>query len=1184
MSSVVISSLEAAEIKIVLTANTADLQDGQLLFATIDDYCNKEHGKVVWILNGDTFHKPTDADINAWSDSALELLQRHPHLTLLINQGDREWDQGERNGWQSLGALEEKLSKKTHPRLHFFFENGCPGPWLFSLAPNVDLILFNSQWWNHPYGKPLAYMNECPIADEDIFLEKITDLLDESKSKNVLLLSHFPLVSLGEFGGRFPASAYLLPPVYGSAKVAYHQNIGDHEDIANANFIGIRTRLIDLMDDYPSLVHASGHERNHAVLKSDKNFFIGSGALENGDFIASSRQAAFAKSDPGFLELAYDSAGGIAYRFFQKKGNEFLVEKSDLLVKPQEGRTETFRKPHTQPTAGAEGVVAGPEYQTGKLKGIWLGKHYRSSWTTPVNVPELDMDTTFQGLTILRKGGGRQTTSLKMRAGNGREYVFRSVNKDPSKALSRSIRGTIVSDLIKDQTSTQQPYGALAVSVLLDELNILHARPRLYILPTPEKLGSFSEYGNMLGMLEDSPTDKIEKERIFGHADHIERSHKLFQKLYDDHDNRVDQPEFCKARIFDILAGDWGKHEDNWKWAGYKTERGIMYRPIPRDRDHVFSRWDGILPFLADREWAKETGEDFDYTIKGLRSLMQQARHMDRLLTNQLTKEDWISKANEIQKEISDEDIGRAIRVMPEEIYQTDGLVIAAKLKARIRDLPFYAEKYYNMLAREVDVVGSNKSEYFKVSRHSDGSVSVLVCDLDKGQPDFGSVYFNRKFYPDETDEIRLYGLTKKDVFVVDGDCDRSILVRIIHGESGAIVQDSSYVKGSSKKTLIYQEEVNASSYLGREAVRVTPKNNALYDYDRTAFAYNTYFPLIYLVYNPFNGLALNGRVTFTNHNFSKPDFSAKHTISASVSARENFEVSYKNQLRYLIGKWDGISEINLSRPLNYNYFFGIGNDTQSNDEFDNDYYRAQYNALLLKTGLTRAFWNRSSVMFAGSYELADGISRAESFLADNPQIFGLQRLQLFSFTGSLDLDFRDNVYLPLRGFRLGLSGQAIHIDNSKDDLAAITQVKLEHYLSTYNSRPLTLGISAGAGWTSGELPFYKLFSLGQLNDLHGFKRNRYTGESKAYLNSELRWQVVETSNTLIPLKAGVRAFYDVGRVWAESDPASADYWHHGYGGGFYVTPFMDQFSFNVNFGFSKEEPFLLMFGIGGFF
>ena len=255
-----------------------------------------------------------------------------------------------------------------------------------------------------------------------------------------------------------------------------------------------------------------------------------------------------------------------------------------------------------------------------------------------LHVPVLNPDTTFGGLVPLKKGGGRQTKSLKFTAGNGMRYVFRSVNKDPIKALDYELRETIVADVVRDQTTTQQPYGALTADIMLNELDVLHAHPKLYVL-SDDKLGPYKkDYGNMLGMLEENPTDPDKEEKGYAGADEILRSHKFFRKLYQDHKNQVDAENFAIARCFDILVGDWGKHEDNWKWAGFDRGDYTVYKPMPRDRDHVFSNWDGILPWLADREWAKPSGENFDYEIVGLRSLMWQARHLNRFVTANIDK------------------------------------------------------------------------------------------------------------------------------------------------------------------------------------------------------------------------------------------------------------------------------------------------------------------------------------------------------------------------------------------------------------------------------------------------------------------------------------------------------------------------------------------------------------------
>lgn len=163
-------------------------------------------------------------------------------------------------------------------------------------------------------------------------------------------------------------------------------------------------------------------------------------------------------------------------------------------------------------------------------------------------------------------------------------------------------------------------------------------------------------------------------------------------------------------------------------------------------------------------------------------------------------------------------------------------------------------------------------------------------------------------------------------------------------------------------------------------------------------------------------------------------------------------------------------------------------------------------------------------------------------------------------------------------------AGYAGHVSGTADKLASVGQLQMENYISTYARNPLTLGLQLGGGITEGQLPFYKLFSLGQTNNLNGFKRNRFTGESKAFLNTEIRWQLTETRNTFIPLKVGVRGFYDIARVWADSDDSSADTWHYGYGGGFYLTPFREKLSFNVTAGHSKEESLLIAISVGSFF
>ena len=1188
----IVPATYSQEVKIILTANTADGENEKLFFPLVESYCGTQSQPVVLVLNGDLIDADDSLKIRQWQIRINQLLDRFTQLQIVVNQGDRDWDESGKDGWEHVKGLEKKLNENKHPRCHVFIEHGCPGPWTLSISKSLELVIVNSQWWNHPFDKPLPSSDACDIADTNIFTEELEEILDESYDKRVMILSHFPLESTGNYSGRFSAAAHLIAPIIGSMRVAFRQNVGTQKDISNEHFDVFRQRLESILKDYSSVVFASGHEQNQSIIKVSENYFINSGNLGPGSYSQQSKKEIFSSSSGGFIEITYKENGDVYYQFLRVNGNQLEGKASGQLIDskkyplevPKAAQAITFG---TTPIETTIHAVAGPEYKSNKFKQHWLGKHYRDSWTIPVRAPYLNMDTTHRGLLVKGKGGGRQTTSLKLSGGDSVEYVFRSVNKDPSKALDYELRGTIVADVLKDQTTTQQPYGALAVSTLLDKVGILHANPSLYVLPDDDRLGLFREkYKNLFGMLEERPTDKIEKDKIFGSATHIEKSYKMISKLYRDPDNRVHKTEFVRARMFDLWIGDWSKHEDNWKWAGYKSKNGEIFRPIPRDRDHAFSRWDGIIPWLGDREWAMPNGENFDYKIKGLRSLMWQSRHLDRFLANETTKEQWTTASKEIQSAITSSDIEKAIRQMPPEVYSIDGKEIENKLKARINDLPIYAAQYYTMLAKQVEIVGTHKKECFLIDRKVDGSTDVSVYYLDgKHQRlDSSRLYYSRHFFPNETKEIQLYGLSGDDVFKVIGKSKRSILTRIIPGTGNDIITDSSMIRRGGKNTLIYDKESSTVLKSVSEAKRMTSKDDQFYQYNRAAFKYNTYLPLALLTYNPFTGVAIHGGVTFTRHRFGKPDFSSQHRIRAALSTEGNYELSYGNQFRYAVGKWDAISNAIVSKPLSFNYFFGVGNNTSKDAERDNDYYRSAYTQMLVSAGLLRSFWKQSSVSFISSFEQDDGIDRNNSYLEDNPDILGTEKLNLVFLNALVDLDFRDRKVLPERGFRLLVTEAIGHISKVDESIINIAEVEIENYLSTFSRKPITLGLRVGGGVTDGDLPYYKLLTLGQFNNLQGFRRNRFSGQSRAYINSELRWQFSETHNTLIPLKMGVRAFFDTGRVWADNDDSTANLWHYGYGGGFYVAPFREQFAFNVILSSSKEESLLLAISLGAFF
>jgi hypothetical protein len=69
----------------------------------------------------------------------------------------------------------------------------------------------------------------------------------------------------------------------------------------------------------------------------------------------------------------------------------------------------------------------------------------------------------------------------------------------------------------------------------------------------------------------------------------------------------VDAAAFLRARLLDLLVGDWDRHPGQWRWAGFAERDRIVFRPVPLDRDWAFSHLDGRLPRSRGR-WRTSSG------------------------------------------------------------------------------------------------------------------------------------------------------------------------------------------------------------------------------------------------------------------------------------------------------------------------------------------------------------------------------------------------------------------------------------------------------------------------------------------------------------------------------------------------------------------------------------------------
>ena len=101
-----------------------------------------------------------------------------------------------------------------------------------------------------------------------------------------------------------------------------------------------------------------------------------------------------------------------------------------------------------------------------------FGENYRKEWATPTKLPVIRISEIKGGLTPLKRGGGHQTLSLRLKDKDGKEWVLRSIEKYPDVLLPEQLRETFAKDVVRDAMTAQHPYAPLIVPVLADAVNV----------------------------------------------------------------------------------------------------------------------------------------------------------------------------------------------------------------------------------------------------------------------------------------------------------------------------------------------------------------------------------------------------------------------------------------------------------------------------------------------------------------------------------------------------------------------------------------------------------------------------------------------------------------------------------------------------------------------------------------
>jgi hypothetical protein len=761
-------------------------------------------------------------------------------------------------------------------------------------------------------------------------------------------------------------------------------------------------------------------------------------------------------------------------------------------------------------------VVANDQYQAGGFHRLVLGDGYRDVWAAPLRVPVLNLDQVAGGLLVVRENTGHQTRALELKSRDGREFRFRSADKDPVMQLSPAMQKSMLAPVFQDYTSALFPGAAAVAARLADAAGIPHTAIGLFVMPDDPRLGKYrEEFAGMLGILELYPSAQGGGAPGITNFRDVVKSEKLAELLNASPHDQVEPRSYLATRLFDMFANDADRHPGQWRWGTRDRDVPRRWVAIPLDRDNAFSSYGGLVGWLARLDTPQLVPFTADYRLRGLTRM---AADMDARLLAGVERPVWDSIATELRGRLTDSAIAGALAQLPDSYYQLVGPELEAKLRSRRDKLPEIAARYYERLAQVVDVHGTDAAERAEIRRQDDGSVEVQLRALDRPED---PPYFRRRFVPVETREVRVYLHGGADQVDSSGTGPSDIKVRVICGSDSA-----------------------PKDALDRRPWRRTPDGRLappLPDRDHR---------LVVLIHRHTVGFrtGLDVGMALRHYGFERRPYGREvsATLGYSLSAHAfglagALDLTHENSALFF--RVTGMAS-DLQRP----WFYGFGNQTPRG--FSSDQHRIPHREYIgvAEVGLRGERWSVS----AGPIVKYSTTGDQRSALAGISPARGSDDYGEAGVRGRVQLDTRASSSRKSGGLRLSATADVFpRLWNSQGTVAILeTDARMYLPITRLPLEPV-LALRAGARRSWGPYPWFDAAFVGGKTTLRGYGHDRFAGDAAAYAGADLRLLITRFAQP-VPGELGVLGLADAGRVWLSGE--NSDQWHHSWGGGIWTS------------------------------
>lgn len=1119
-------------------------------------------------------------------DSQIALVQNTAATGYMI-PGNHDWQNGGAGGYAAILREQQYVDAISSSNFTFYPKDGCPGPVAVNIGNNIVLIMMDSQWWLQTGPKP-GIESDCPFKTRSEVLAEIEDILVQNPKKLIVFACHHPFRSNGYHGGYFGWKQHIFPfrdlnkslyiplPVLGSIYPISRSVFGSPQDLKHPTYANMADSIQDVVKQHPNVIFVAGHEHTLQYFPDSNFHYIVSGSGCKNGRVEDTKKSEFALSALGFSTLEVSKNKNVRLTFYTTSPDSSGVAFTKNILNFSTPSTLEDTVPATLPVyiyKDSALVAASDKYnKTTKLQHYMMGDNYRTEWTTPIKMKVFNINKEKGGFKITGMGGGRQTRALTLVDKKGVEWRLRTTDKENENFLPPEFGSPLSGAILSDMISASYPYAPLIAEPLARAVNVSHVKAEYFFVPDDPALGFYQRlFANKVVTLERKTPLSLKA--------NTRSTAKLLNKMIEDNDHVVDQQEVLKARLLDMVMADWDRHFDQWTWEVGDTGKGKVYYPIPKDRDEAFFYSDGqLIKFLTRNKLPFLKG--FREDIPKINWLNYRAKDFDRIFLNDLDQKEWKTTIASFQRDLSDSAIDKSVKSLPMEIYNLSGPVIADKLKSRRDLLMKKGLSYFNFISKYVNVLGSNKKEYFKVTGNDSGLlVQVYARDQEK---DTSFLKYSRQFDPAHTKEIRLYGFNDNDIFTIDAD--RSpIKVRMIGGRGDDTFQVTGAIKNyiydlSTEQNVIHEN----SRYKNR--LSANPSVND-YNYQEYKYPNMIRFPWINGGANSEDGPMLGLGFWRKTYGFRKEPYASEVRLTTLYSfPNKAYQIKYFSAFVNAINNLDIVLNAQYINPTLLN-FYGLGNETKKLPEVDRTFYRTKYKYLAGDFLLRKTMFGKLQISAGPSFSYY-WIKNEENqnHVLSRPELVGLSYPDVYSrktYLGgkvNVSVNNLNNDFFPTRG--VDWNNEFVYLGNLNNNGTPLSRFRSDMavHASLTDPAKLVAVLRLGGGHIfNPNFEYFQALSLGANNYLRGFRKNRFSGSSMFYTSLELWYKLKDVQSYIIPGSFGIVGFNDLGRVWMRGE--NSHKWHDGYGGGLYYMPF-NIVIVSATAGISEEEV-LFNFTIG---